>query len=74
MCVVFLSGCAMAPKQPVSMTALPNDCANRDAIVRWLDAVANTPKHLLETQSDYETSRSEAKHRMWLVRYNCQRI
>lgn len=72
--VLLMVGCAQAPKKPVEVSLIPDDCANREAIIRWLERVASTPRSLLESPQDYEQSRSEIKNRIWRIRYNCQRV
>lgn len=74
LCAIAITGCAQAPRMPVDVSVIPDDCANRQAIVRWLERVADTPKSLLESQIDYEQKRSEIKIRIWRIRYNCQRL
>lgn len=74
MSVLLLVGCAQAPRQPVSVQYIPDDCANKEAISRWLDGVANTPKSFLQSKNEYDQQRSEIKARMWRLRYNCNRV
>lgn len=64
----------MAPRQPNLVSMMPNDCANKEAIISWLKQVSDTPKMITENDTDYETRRNQAKHRIWVLRYNCQRI
>lgn len=71
---VFLVGCAQVPSAPVDVTLIPDDCANRHAIIRWLENVARTPKNMSETEEAYEQARSSVKARIWRIRYNCQRV
>jgi hypothetical protein len=72
--VLLLIGCAQPPRMPVDVSVIPDDCANRQAIISWLERVNDTPKALLETQGEYDQKRSEIKARIWRIRYNCQRI
>lgn len=71
---VTLIGCAQVPPAPVDVTLIPDDCANRHAIIRWLENVARTPKNMLESEESYEQARSSIKARIWRIRYNCQRV
>ena len=74
LCVVILTGCAQAPRAPTSVMIMPNDCANRVAIIKWLEDVAATPRSTFESQEQYEQNRSLVKDRIWRLRYNCQRV
>jgi hypothetical protein len=69
-----LVGCAQVPTTPVDVTLIPDDCANRHAIIRWLENVARTPKNMFESEESYEQARSSIKARIWRIRYNCQRV
>jgi len=71
--VLFMAGCAMHPRQPLEVAFMPNDCANAQAIDRWLAASASVSKTLFETQDEYEARISAVKHRMWTFRDHCQR-
>jgi hypothetical protein len=70
----LLTGCAQAPRMPVDVAIIPNDCANKEAIIRWLDSVVATPKTVFESEETYDQTRSSVKARIWSIRYNCQRI
>ena len=72
--VLLITGCAMAPRMPTDVRLMPDDCANRHAIIRWLESVAAAPRHPLEKAEDYENARSAAKVHIWRIRYNCQRV
>lgn len=74
LCVLVLSGCAQAPRMPVDVALIPDDCANRQAITRWLEDVARTPRPPLQNQEDYDQTISTVKARMWRIRYACQRF
>jgi len=68
-------GCA-APRNPsrvpMSIQAIPNDCANRAAIINWLTQQAAISRHPMETQESYEQAQRQIRHRIWNIRYNCQ--
>jgi hypothetical protein len=72
--VSILVGCAQVPRAPIDVTLIPDDCANRQAIVRWLETVSKTPKGYSESEESYEQSRSAIKARIWRIRYMCQRV
>jgi hypothetical protein len=72
---VLATGCA-APRDlsrlPISVQAMPNDCANRAAIINWLTQQAAISKHPLESQESYENAQRQIRYRIWNIRYNCQ--
>lgn len=70
--ILFITGCAMHPRMPLEVAALPNDCANAEAINRWLQASTKVSKSLFETKEEYEARISAIKHRMWTFRGHCQ--
>lgn len=71
----LLVGCAsQSHMPPVSVAAMPNDCANRQAIVNWLETQARVPRQAFESEKHYEQTRSQIRHRLWHVRYNCQPV
>lgn len=69
------TGCA-APRNlsraPMSVQAMPNDCANRAAIINWLTQQAAISRHPMETQESYEQAQRQIRHRIWTIRYRCQ--
>jgi non-canonical (house-cleaning) NTP pyrophosphatase len=74
--VLALSGCAMpiAQRPPPSVQAMPNDCANRVAIIEWLNSQSQVPRQPFENQETYENARSEIRSRIWHMRYRCQPV
>ena len=69
MTAILVSGCAQVPRQPIDVRLMPDDCANRHAIIQWLESV------VAQTRSrDYPNERyiSEIKGRIWSLRYRCQ--
>jgi len=74
--IVLLTGCAATVNYnpPASVTAMPNDCANQVAMINWLETQARVPRHSLERQEDYETSRASFRHRIWHLRYVCRPV
>ena len=67
-----MAGCAHNATPPLDVSQIPNDCANRNAIIRWLTTQAAIPRQPLERQEDYERHRASIRHRIWDMRYNCQ--
>lgn len=73
--LLTVTGCAYRnPSPPISVQAMPNDCANRTAIINWLTREANVPQQPLETKEAYERHRAEIRSKIWIVRYNCQPV
>lgn len=72
---VGLTGCAVPyTPAPTAVQVMPNDCANRTAIINWLTHQAAIPRQPFESELNYEQSRAQIRHRIWTVRYNCQRV
>ena len=72
---VALVGCSSTSQHPPpSVAAMPNDCANRQAIISWLETQARIPRQAFESEKHYEQTRSQIRHRLWHVRYNCQPV
>lgn len=69
----MLAGCAQT-RQPVDVALVPNDCANRTAIIRWLESQAQLPKPTFESEQAHEQTRSAIKARIWGIRYTCQPV
>lgn len=70
-----LTGCAVpSARPPTAVQIMPNDCANRTAIINWLTHQAAIPRQPFESEYNYEQSRAQIRHRIWNVRYNCQRV
>lgn len=59
---------------PVDVALIPDDCANQVRITRWLTEVANTPRAPFQSQEEYDNAISSVKHRIWSLRYACQRV
>lgn len=65
--ILLVAGCASrVPAPPMSVQAMPNDCANRVAITNWLTD--------LERKQTDERYRGEIRAKIWTVRYNCQPV
>lgn len=71
-CIV-LGGCTTY-SQPVDIATLPNDCANKDRILNWLEGMANLPKHTLESPYEYEKTRRTYRHKIWHLKYTCNAV
>lgn len=72
---VMLVGCASTNHTiPAAVSAMPNDCANRQAIINWLETQSRVPRQAFESEKQYEQARSQIRHRLWHVRYNCQPV
>jgi hypothetical protein len=73
--LVLLVGCAsQSTHVPSSVAAMPNDCANRQALINWLETQSSIPRQAFESEKHYEHTRSQIRHRLWHVRYNCQPV
>ena len=68
-------GCAgIVQRPPLDISQIPNDCANRNAIVNWLEREASAPRGSLESKEDYERQRGQIRSRIWSIRYTCQPV
>lgn len=70
----LISGCATQKQMPVDVSLVPNDCANRHAIIKWLESQAQLSKPVFESEHAYEQTRSAIKARIWTIRYSCQPV
>ena len=72
---VALVGCASQSRHvPPSVSEMPNECANRQALINWLETQSAIPRQAFESEKHYEQTRSQIRHRLWHVRYNCQPV
>ena len=71
---VLLVGCGTPPRPPTDVMIMPNDCANRAAIGRWIESQQAVPKHPLQTQEQYAQQQSYIRYNLWTLRYNCQPV
>ena len=70
-----LIGCASAPRpMPIDVAIMPDDCANRSAIARWIESQDLIPRQSFQSEQDYARQRSQIRHRLWTLRYNCQPV
>ena len=73
--VVACTGCvSVVQRAPLDISQVPNDCANRNAIIGWLDENARIPQRTTESKEDYERSRGQIRSRIWSMRYTCQPV
>ncbi len=66
--VLLLAGCGhFAPKlsPPVDVSLVPNDCANQNGIIRWLE------NQLPRDSNEYAL---QIRARIWNVRYTCKPV
>ena len=69
------TGCvSVVQRAPLDVSQIPNDCANRNAIVNWLEQNARVPQQTTESKEDYERSRGQIRSRIWSMRYTCQPV
>ena len=72
---VTVVGCASRPyRPPLDVSTIPNDCANKNSIITWLDRQATISQQYLESKEDYERSRGQIRSRIWSLRYHCQPV
>jgi hypothetical protein len=72
---VVLTGCvSVIQRAPMDVSMIPNDCANRVSIIRWLEQNAQVPQQNSESKEDYERSRAQIRSRIWTMRYTCQPV
>ena len=68
-------GCAgIVQRPPLDISQVPNDCANRNVIIGWLEREASAPRGNLESKEDYERHRGQIRSRIWSIRYACQPV
>jgi hypothetical protein len=72
--VSMLTGCAagMRPSAASEVAMIPNDCANKTFILRYLEEQSNMSKGWLQTEEDYQANRSAIRAKIWNLRENCQ--
>ena len=59
---------------PVDVALIPNDCANRHAIVAWLESLQKLPRSPLQSEAEYDQDQSKIRARIWHLRYHCQPV
>ena len=72
---VALTGCvSVVQRAPMDVSQIPNDCANRNAIIGWLESNASIPQQTGESKEEYARSRGQIRSRIWSLRYTCQPV
>ena len=72
--VLTTAGCATNRSPPIQVRMAPNDCANRDMIIDYLQREASRPQATFESERQYERDRSQYRQRIWFMRYHCQPV
>ena len=63
--VLLLSGCSHFTSKPIDVSLIPNDCANQQGIIRWLET---------QSQGEWNEHVSQIKARIWTIRYTCNPV
>ena len=63
--VLLLSGCGHFTSKPIDVSLIPNDCANQQGIIRWLET---------QSQGEWNEHVSQIKARIWTIRYTCNPV
>jgi hypothetical protein len=72
--ILGIAGCTTYQSPPASVLAMPNDCANIAAMERWLETQSQVSRAPLQSQNHHEQLRSQFRHRLWTLRYNCRTV
>ena len=64
--LVSATGCASALSQPPDLRVVPNDCTNQYNLADYLNQLINRYR-------DNNEHVSQIKHRLWSLRYTCNR-
>jgi hypothetical protein len=70
----LLSACSTYQSPPPAMLAMPNDCANIEAYNNWLEKQSHLARAPLQNERNHDQIRSQFRHRLWTVRYNCRPV
>lgn len=70
---VALVGCANV-QPPVDVSLIPNDCANQQKIIAWLEAQSSVPLAKSNNLQQYEQYHASIRARIWHLRYNCNPV
>lgn len=63
-----IAGCGhFGPKlsPPVDVNLIPNDCANQQGIIRWLES---------QSKGEWNERVAQIRARIWAVRYACNSV
>lgn len=71
--VALLSGCANV-QPPVDVSLIPNDCANQQRIISWLESQISVPQAKSNNSQQYEQYHATIRARIWHIRYNCNPV
>jgi len=63
--VLLLAGCKHFTPKPIDVSLIPNDCANQQGIIRWLET---------QSQGEWNEHVAQIKARIWNVRYVCNPV
>jgi hypothetical protein len=73
---IILTGCAGAFRtaEISEVNQIPDDCANREMIVKWLQYQLDNSKPLTTREDDFNAQLSTIKTKIWRLRYLCQPV
>ena len=69
----MLAGCANV-QPPVDVSLIPNDCANQQKIIAWLESQSSVPQAKSNNPQQYEQYHASIRARIWHLRYNCNPV
>lgn len=74
--LVLLSGCAVYNDRtiPTDVSIMPNDCANQQAILKWLDYQERQDIGLLSDEGVYAKEQRTIKHKKWTIISKCNPV
>ena len=72
----LLSGCTMYNNRsiPSSVTTMPNDCANENAIINWLEFQENQERGVFTNEEIYAQDKRAIKYHKWRFKYICNTV
>ena len=62
--LLTLVGCANV-QPPIDVSTIPNDCANQQRIVNWLES---------QSQGEWNEHVAQIRGRIWHLRYTCNPV
>jgi len=73
--IVTASGCAIVNNRstPAEVAVMPNDCANSNAILNWLNYQINQEPTWFKNKEEYDRGQRILKHKKWSLLYKCSR-
>ena len=71
---VALAGCATGYRiSTVSeLDQIPDDCRNKDMLIKYLENQTHIPKPLTESQKEYDAKTRALHNKIWHLRYVCR--